>query len=39
MKKKIIAGLIASIMSTSLLIGCGSSSSKNEVIKIGGIDL
>ena len=37
MKKKIIAGLIASIMSTSLLIGCGSSSSKNEVIKIGGI--
>ena len=37
MRKKIIAGLIASIMSTSLLIGCGSSSSKNEVIKIGGI--
>lgn len=37
MKKRILSGLIASIMSTSLLIGCGSSNSGSEVIKIGGI--
>lgn len=37
MKKRLLSGLIASIMSTSLLIGCGSSESNSEVIKIGGI--
>lgn len=37
MKKKLLVGLLATVMSMSLLIGCGSSSSDNEIIKIGGI--
>ncbi len=37
MKKKLLVGLLASLMATSLLIGCGSSSSNSEIIKIGGI--
>ena len=37
MKKKLLSGLVALMMSTSVLVGCGSSGSDNEVIKIGGI--
>ncbi|MBE6052566.1 MAG: ABC transporter substrate-binding protein [Clostridium sartagoforme] len=37
MKKKLLLGLLATVMSASLFIGCGSSSSDSEVIKIGGI--
>lgn len=37
MKKKLLVGLLATVMSMSLLIGCGSSSSDSEIIKIGGI--
>lgn len=37
MKKKLLSGLVASVMATSLLIGCGSTGAGSEVIKIGGI--
>ncbi len=37
MKKKLLSGLVALMMSTSVLVGCGSSGSDSEVIKIGGI--
>ncbi|MDV4150989.1 ABC transporter substrate-binding protein [Clostridium sp. AL.422] len=37
MKKKLLSGLLALMMSTSVLVGCGSSGSDSEVIKIGGI--
>ena len=37
MKKKLLVGLLASAMATSLLIGCGSSSTESGTIKIGGI--
>lgn len=37
MKKRLLSVLVASIMATSLLIGCGSTDSDSEVIKIGGI--
>lgn len=37
MKKKLLSGLVASVMATSLLIGCGSTGADSEVIKIGGI--
>lgn len=37
MKKRLLSALVASIMSMSLLVGCGSSGSDSEVIKIGGI--
>lgn len=37
MKKKLLVGLLATVMSMSLLIGCGSSSSDSQIIKIGGI--
>ena len=37
MKKKLLSGLVALMMSTSVLVGCGSSGSDGDVIKIGGI--
>lgn len=37
MKKRLLSVLVASIMATSLLVGCGSTDSDSEVIKIGGI--
>ena len=37
MKKRLLSGLVASMMAMSFLVGCGGSSSEEEVIKIGGI--